>query len=192
MGPKGFNKKRAVEEIPRSFDTWPRKKQMVSSTLFRQPKTESIPISIPNSVKSQDVIDLCDDELPMAYATPVPPVTVCKKLVRPLHTFPRFSDGDVYIELRYLSIPHCYQLHRGNLAWNSSAGFRNEISKPWNDLDNAAARKMTAKTGISTRFELFMDPELDLEVLRRTVSCHIFPLEQLRGSKTVNDANQKP
>lgn len=109
-----------------------------------------------------EIIDLSNDQ---------PPI-VLKKIVRPTGGFPRYADGDVYIELKYLSKTYSYQLHRGILS-HYSTWFKEALTEPWDDLNNRAAQALSRDTGILSRFELFRHPESDIEVVQRTVSCHL-------------------
>jgi hypothetical protein len=199
MAPRSSNRKRTKEEeeeedewYPRDKDarvtkkriikssatgthprnTKPVKKQAVSSSNSgsdSSPEAKKqwaeLPVSRSKISNTHDLpqVQFIDDSDEKSTISP-------KKTRLPMQGFPRFSDGDVYIDLQYMSKVYSYQLHRGLLALNSS-WFKQAFSKTWDDLDNEVARGFKRETNIDFRFELFMDVNSGLEMLHRTVRC---------------------
>lgn len=122
-----------------------------------------------NAAKEPEVIDLSNEEPTIIDEKPR---IICKKFIRPTQGFPRFDDGDVYIELKFMNHQYTYLLHSRILSSNSP-WFKEALSEPWDDLDTERTLIFTERMGIVARFELFRHPESDVEVVQRTVSCHL-------------------
>jgi hypothetical protein len=93
---------------------------------------------------------------------------VAKLTYRTNNDFPRFSDGDVFIDLGLLS-PLRYQIHSAVLS-RASSWFDETLACPIKEFDDTLAAKTTSQTGIRARYELVFNSDLHMFVLERAVS----------------------
>lgn len=91
-----------------------------------------------------------------------------KPICRPTNDFPRFSDGDVLIDLGLLS-PLRYQIHSAVLS-RASSWFDDTLAYPIKEFDDIVAANHTRQTGIRARYELVFNKDLHMFVLERAVS----------------------
>jgi len=124
----------------------------------------SIPQNL-NGFSSQDVIvipeDAADIERSLRSAQVIPK-PVCPKGA----DFPRYVDGDVYIELAKIK-KYCYWLHEDLLSCYSWV-FKQSKGEP-EELNVLRSMAFKRDLEMSSRYELQYNDDLDLWVLKRAV-----------------------
>jgi hypothetical protein len=196
MAPRN-SKKRVKEEDDKEYCEVPvpvhgrqSKKRMTNST-SPLPSSRNVsashptPKESPNVVRKSEIINL-DEEKPQEKLLTI----VHKPMYPPTGCFPRFEEGNVYIELKHRNGKFSYQLHSGVLRRNSE-WFSHALLEPLPELDDEVARQITKRTNVKFRLELFKGPEFDLEVLLKTVGLFLssyplrFPRERVPDKSNI-------
>ena len=137
-----------------------------ANTLTAPSTTPNHPKAPQTSPQEREIIDLSVE-------------VVAKTITRPGNDeFPRFSNGDVYIELGSLDLKSTYQLH-SNILRRVSPWFNKTLIQHMKELDDEIAMDFTKITGVSARYEMIYNSDLNVPVLVRTVSIHCNPSPRL-------------
>ncbi|KAE9379312.1 hypothetical protein N431DRAFT_499921 [Stipitochalara longipes BDJ] len=141
----------------------------VDKGLLAQPRIWPPSKGLVTPPQEPEVIDLCVELAP-------------KLRLRPTNGFPRFDDGDVYIDLGVIG-RLAYQLH-SNILSRVSPWFDETLKHHVQEVDDRFAANYTKSTGIRARYELSYNSDLDIFVLGRTTMIKVKAIEETSVTTT--------